>query len=196
MTDPNKQTGLLMVFSAPSGAGKTTLLMACKEAYPDLVYSISATTREPRPGERHGEHYFFLSRPEFERMIERGEFAEWEDVHGNLYGTPRSCIDDAIGSGRHVIMDIDVKGKLKLDAVYPEAIGVLVIPPSLEELEQRLRRRGTESEESIRTRIRNATRELDLANTRGRYEYTIVNDSLKRARAQTVALVGELIGRA
>ncbi len=191
----NPSAGKILVFSAPSGAGKTTLLDNLRIAYPELIYSISATTRKPRPGERHGEHYFFLDREEFEQKIARNEFAEWEEVHGNLYGTPRSFIDQTIDSGKHVVMDIDVKGKLTFDKTYPEAIGILVVPPSTGELERRLRNRKTESEEALRTRIANAAMEMDLARRKGKYEHVIVNDSLDRAKEDTVRLVGTIIGK-
>ena len=133
-----KNKGKIFVFSAPSGAGKTTILNKLKAAVPNLVYSISATTRKPRPGEIDGKHYFFMSVEEFKRKIDQKAFAEWAVVHENYYGTPRSFIDSTVEQGSHIIMDIDVFEK-QFDKLYPEAIGILIVPPSMEELERRLR---------------------------------------------------------
>ena len=185
--------GTIFVFSAPSGAGKTTILRHLMETVPGLVYSISATTRPPRPGERDGVDYFFLQREEFERMSGAGAFAEWQEVHGNLYGTPRSSIDRTIAGGRHVIMDIDVYGKKKFDTVYPRATGILIVPPSLEVLRQRLEARGTETAHTLALRLRNAKDELAFARSQGNYAYTIVNDTLDRACSETVELVRRCI---
>jgi guanylate kinase len=185
--------GKIIVFSAPSGAGKTTLLDCLRESNPNLVYSISATTRPPRPGERNGEHYFFMSREEFEERIARDEFAEWQKVHGHYYGTPRRFLDETTEGGRHVVMDIDVYGKKKLDRGYPDAVGVLILPPSFEELERRLRARKTEREETIRVRLANARDEVRFAREEGKYEFTIVNDELERARAELLRLVSDII---
>lgn len=192
---PDQTPGRILVFSAPSGAGKTTLLDGLREEIPGLVYSISATTRAPRQGERDGEHYFFMDREEFQRRIEREEFAEWAEVHGNLYGTPRELVDRTIAAGSHLVMDIDVQGKVQFDRFYPKALGVLILPPSMEILEERLRARGTDSDETIALRLRNARREIEFAQSKGRYEHTIVNDSLPRARAEIVGLVRDFIER-
>jgi len=181
------------VFSAPSGAGKSTLLTYLVESVPNLVYSISATTRRPRAGEVDGTHYFFMTKEEFERRAANSEFAEWQAVHGNFYGTPRAFIDSVVDSGRHVVMDIDVFGKKKFDAAYPEAVGVLILPPSMERLEERLRSRGTDSEETIRLRLENARVEVEAARSEGKYEYEIVNDDLEAAKAEVVALAGKII---
>ncbi|KMQ52859.1 Guanylate kinase [Chitinispirillum alkaliphilum] len=184
--------GKILIFSAPSGAGKTTLLNYLVEKIPSLVYSISATTRKPRSGEANGVHYFFMDKEEFERWIDEGKFAEWELVHGNYYGTPREFIDSVINSGKHIVMDIDVFGKKKFDRVYPEAVGILIVPPSMEELERRLRGRNTDEEEVIQTRLKNAVKELQFARKEGRYEYEIVNDNLETARSSLLGLVKRL----
>jgi guanylate kinase len=186
--------GAIIVFSAPSGAGKTTLLDHVRDTIPGLVYSISATTRPPRPHEVHGRHYFFLSEEEFRRKIEADELAEWQEVHGHYYGTPRDSLDSTLGAGKHVVMDIDVYGKKKLDRHYPEARGILILPPSLDELARRLRERGTDSEESIATRLSNAEREIAFAQAEGKYEYTVVNDNLERAKAEVASIVREIVG--
>jgi guanylate kinase len=185
--------GSIIVFSAPSGAGKTTLLDHIRATIPGLVYSISATTRPPRPHEVHGRHYFFLSTQEFHRKIDASELAEWEVVHGHYYGTPREFIDRAVESGKHVVMDIDVYGKKKFDRHYPEARGILILPPSIDELAQRLRARKTDSEESIATRLANAEKEISFAQNDGKYEYTVINDNLEKAKKDVESIVREII---
>jgi guanylate kinase len=188
------EKGKIFVFSAASGAGKTTLLTYLRDTVPGLVYSISATTRRPRPGEKNGTHYLFMSEAEFKRRIEKGEFAEWAKVHDHYYGTPKRLIDEVVAGGRHIIMDIDVQGKKKFDLVYPEAIGILLLPPSMDELERRLRARNTDDEATIRLRLDNASREMAFAKAEGKYEHTIINDDLERAKAELVRLVRSLTG--
>jgi guanylate kinase len=193
-TSPKKpNSGLVFVFSAASGAGKTTLLNHLQSTVPDLVYSISATTRKPRANEKNGQHYFFMDESEFKTRLAHSEFAEWAIVHGNYYGTPKEFIDRTIAGGKHIIMDIDVYGKKKFDAVYPEAIGILILPPSIDALRQRLLRRHTDSEETISLRITNAAREMEFAKTQGKYEYTIINEDLEKAKTEVVSLVQNLI---
>ena len=185
--------GKILVFSAPSGAGKSTLLSHLVENVPDMVYSISATTRKPRAGEVDGKHYFFITKEEFERRAVNCEFAEWETVHGNCYGTPRAFIDSVVKSGRHIVMDIDVFGKKKFDVAYPEAVGVLLLPPSMERLEERLRSRGTDDDETIRLRLENARVEMAFARSEGKYEYEIVNDDLETSKAEILSLARKII---
>jgi len=185
--------GRIIVFSAASGAGKTTLLNHVKNSVDRCVYSISATTRKPRGGEVDGVHYFFLTHEEFQEKIARNEFAEWEKVHNNFYGTPRSFIDETVARGDNVLMDIDVYGKKKFDTVYPEAVGIFVMPPSLAELERRLRGRGEDDARTIALRLENAEKEIAFARSAGKYEHTIVNDDLARARTEAVALVKSII---
>lgn len=146
-----------------------------------MVYSISATTRAPREGEVDGTHYFFKSRDEFKRMIENNELVEWNEVHGNFYGTPKSFVEKMLSEGKRVLFDLDVFGKVNFDKVYPEAIGILILPPSLEILEQRLRNRHTDSDEVISLRLHNARKEIEFAKQNGKYEYEIVNDNLDDA---------------
>jgi guanylate kinase len=187
--------GNIFVFSAASGAGKTTLLDYLKSAVPNLVYSISATTRPPRPHEINGVHYFFMSETEFKQKMHNDEFAEWAVVHDHYYGTPRKFIDDSVASGMSVIMDIDVFGKKKFDRTYPDAIGIFVLPPSLDILRQRLKNRNTDSREAIDLRVGNAAKEIAFARAQGKYEYEIVNDDLEKAKVEVVAIVKkELFG--
>lgn len=167
--------------SAPSGAGKTTLKDLVIKEFPDMVYSISATTRSPRDGEIDGVHYFFKSRDEFLKMIDRNELVEWNEVHGNFYGTPKSFVEEKLAEGKRVLFDLDVFGKVNFDKVYPEATGILILPPSLEILESRLRHRATDSEAVIALRLENAKKEIEFAEKFGKYEYRIVNDDLEKA---------------
>ena len=170
--------------SAVSGAGKTTLKDKVIGEFPDIVYSISATTRKPREGEVDGVHYFFKTKEAFEKLIQENGLIEWNEVHGNYYGTPKFFVEDMLKQGKRVLFDLDVFGKVNFDKVYPEATGILILPPSEEELERRLRSRGTDSEESIQTRLKNAKKEMEFAKTQGKYEYTIVNDDLEKAADQ------------
>ena len=188
-TEGRIREGRIFVFSAASGGGKTTLLNHVKHVFPQFVYSVSVTTRSPRSGEIHGKHYFFISTEEFRKKIDNNEFAEWALVHGHFYGTPKKFIDDTVASGKNIIMDIDVFGKIKFDQVYPWAIGILLVPPSLDVLEKRLRKRNTEDEQTIRLRLENAKKEMDFARSNGKYEYTVINDDLSKAKAEIISIV-------
>lgn len=185
--------GKLIVFSAPSGAGKSSLIAVAMREIPSLRYSISATTRTPRPGEVDGVHYFFLTREGFEAMISSGELAEWNEVHGNLYGTPRPFLDQTTARGEHVALDLDVFGKRRFDQVYPDNVGVLILPPSFEELERRLRRRGTDPEDVIQVRLRNARAELAAAEM-GNFRHRLVNDDFDCARKELLDILGVELG--
>ena len=179
------------VISAPSGAGKTSLISKLLERFPGLVYSISATTRAPRGEEQDGIHYYFKTKDEFQAMIANGELAEWNEVHGNFYGTPRGPVDAVLSFGGTIILDLDVFGKPNFDKVYPDAVGILIVPPSLEELERRLRGRGTDPDDVIQIRLKNAIAELEFAQTNGKYEHTIVNDDFDEALEELVGIVGK-----
>lgn len=181
----------LFVISAPSGAGKTTLKDLVIREFPDMVYSISATTRKPREGEIDGVHYFFKTREEFQRMITENALVEWNEVHGNFYGTPKSFVEKTLSEGKRVLFDLDVFGKVNFDKVYPEAVGILILPPSITVLEERLRHRATDSEEVIELRLANAQKEIAFAKERGKYEYTIVNDDLEKAAGQLRKILSE-----
>ena len=171
--------GILFVLSAPSGGGKSTILKKVMADLPGLVFSVSHTTRPPRPGEKDGQDYHFVSREDFLTIQQRDPsgFLEWAEVHGNLYGTSREEVAQHLQAGRDVVLDIDVQGAMQVvKAVDP--VTVFITPPSLEELEQRLRGRGTESEENIALRLDNAKKELSQ---RDKYKYLIVNDQLSDA---------------
>jgi guanylate kinase len=179
----------LFVISAPSGAGKTTLINRVKPRLPHLVYSISVTTRHPRAGEEEGVHYFFRTREQFLQMVAQGEMLEHMEVHGNLYGTPKHYIQAQLLQGNSVILDLDVYGKVNFDSVYPDAIGILILPPDQQELQRRLELRKTDTPETIALRLKNALAEIDFARTQGKYEYTIINDQLELAEAELFAVL-------
>lgn len=172
-------TGKLFILSAPSGAGKTTLLKRVMADLPGLAFSVSHTTRLPRTGEHDGVDYHFVSRGQFETMRDQGVFLEWAEVHGNLYGTSRPAVLAQLATGLDVILDIDIQGTaiLRNSAAIPSA-SLFITPPSLSELERRLRGRGTDSEETILLRLKNAGKEMQAAVD---YEYLIVNDRLEQA---------------
>lgn len=172
------RTGLCLVLSAPSGAGKSTLVARLRAEFPGFAYSISCTTRAPRAGEEEGVHYHFLSREQFLKRREAGYFAEWAEVHGNFYGTPKEPVEAQLARGRDILFDIDVQGALQLKAVFPQALYVFILPPSKEVLQVRLRGRGTDAPEVIERRMQNALGELGQA---GNFDYLIVNDDLEEA---------------
>ena len=186
--------GRLIVFSAPSGAGKSTLKDALMSRFPSLRYSISATTRKPRPGEHEGEHYFFKTPEEFRDMIDRGELVEHMEVHKNHYGTPRAPILKALEAGLSVILDLDVYGKVNFDKSFPKALGILIVPPSMEELKRRLEGRKADAPEVMRLRLENASKELEFAARHGKYEYRIVNDSFDRALEELTKIFEKELG--
>ncbi len=178
--------GLVLVISAPSGAGKSTLIRLLRERMPELRFSVSHTTRPPRPGERDGVDYHFVDPETFRAMVERGEFAEWAEVHGHLYGTSLVSLRAETGQGRDVILDIDVQGALQIAGSVPDAVLVFVLPPSWQELRRRLEGRGQDPPEAIERRLRNARTELAQAS---RYHYLVVNDDLERCAAELEAIV-------
>ena len=165
--------GILFVFSGPSGVGKGTLKAKLFEEFAGrIAYSVSATTRGPREGEVDGKDYFFISRQEFERRVKNNEFLEHAEFAGNCYGTPRAYVEKLLDSGMNVVLEIDVQGALQVMKSMPECVSVFILPPSFEELEHRLRGRGTETEEKVRERLETAKRELPYA---PQYDYQIVN---------------------
>jgi guanylate kinase len=171
--------GLLVVVSSPSGAGKTTLCRKLLAEFPEVVFSVSYTTRRQRAGEREGVDYHFVDDPTFQRMVDAGDFAEWAEVHGNRYGTTVTAVRQALDGGRDVLFDVDYQGGRQIKAKFEaEAVLIFVLPPSLEELERRLRNRATDAPEVIERRLRKAHDELKQY---GVYHYLIVNDDLERA---------------
>lgn len=177
-----------VVLSAPSGAGKTTIAQALLERRQDVGYSVSCTTRAPRPGEVDGVNYHFLGRAEFDARVSRGEFAEWAEVHGNRYGTLRSTIAEVLGAGKHVLLAIDVQGARQVVAAFPEAVTIFVVPPSIEVLVERLKARRSESAEALALRLQNARMELREAE---RYQHVVENDDLASAVARVEAIIDE-----
>lgn len=170
--------GVPFVVSAPSGAGKSTLIRKVMGEMEGLGFSVSHTSRPPRTGEVEGVHYHFVDRPAFQRLIAGGTFAEWAEVHGNLYGTSFQALEAQLAEGSDVILDIDVQGALQIRSKVPAAVLVFIMPPSWEVLRIRLESRGLDEPSVIEERIRNAAGEMALA---GRYDYLVVNDDLARA---------------
>jgi len=179
-------TPLPLILSAPSGGGKTTIAKRLLERRADIGYSVSCTTRRPRPGEVDGKDYYFLSQLEFEAARDRGEFAEWAEVHGRMYGTLQREVRRVLDSGRHVLMDIDVQGAMQFRKVFPEAVLVFVLPPSAEVLLARLKARKTESRETLVTRLQSALAELRAL---GEYEYVVENDDLEAAVSRVSSIL-------
>jgi len=178
--------GLLFIISAPSGAGKSTLCRAVLDHFPDMLYSISYTTRPIRPGERDGVHYYFVAKDEFKKGIEQGRWAEWAQVHDNYYGTCAELLDRGLSGGQDILLDIDVQGMGQIQASYPDGITIFIMPPSLEILRHRLETRGTDSPEVIAVRLRNAQQEMAQKN---RYRHLIVNDQLAAATTELIGII-------
>ena len=181
-----RRRGTLFVVSEPSGAGKTTLCREMRERLHDLAYSVSVTTRAPRPGEIDGSDFRFVSEPDFRAMLDRGELAEWATVHTNLYGTPAAPMEAALRDGRDVLLDIDTQGAAQLRARYPEAVLIFIVAPSMAELEQRLRERRSDPEREIAGRLERARHEVTLWR---RYDYLIVNRDVKEAMEQLASII-------
>lgn len=182
----NKLNSKYIVFSAPSGAGKTTIVKVLLEQIPDLALSISATTRNMRPGEMNAKDYFFLSKDEFEQAIREGKFLEHEIVHDNYYGTLKEKVDGLVKQGKSVVFDIDVKGARAIKDAYPEAVLIFIKPPSREVLEQRLKDRQSDDEKSIKKRLERLEFEYEQASF---FDYNIVNDNLEHAIEEIKKLI-------
>jgi len=180
------RSGLLIIISAPSGTGKSTLCRKLISIFPDACYSVSVTARPPRRGEIDGKDYFFVSKNEFIEKKRKGELAEWALVHGHYYGTPKDFLNRSLSKGKDVILAIDVKGAMKLKKKYPEAITIFIAPPSLSELERRLRERGKDSKATIRERLINAQREISRIK---KYDYLVVNERLEDALKELKCII-------
>jgi guanylate kinase len=184
--------GKLVIFSAPSGSGKTTIVKELLKRFDCFEFSISATSRQPRGQEQNGIDYHFMTNEEFKSRVERGEFVEWEEVYaGTCYGTLKSEMERIWAKGNVIIFDVDVMGGINLKRLFGEdACSVFIMPPSVEELERRLRGRGTDTEEVIMKRIAKAEFELSKASE---FDYTVVNDVLEDAIEQTVAIISQFL---
>ncbi len=178
--------GLLFILSAPSGAGKSTLCRAVLDHFPDMLYSVSYTTRPPRNGERDGVHYYFIDRDEFKKGIEQGRWAEWAQVHDNYYGTSADLLERGLNGAKDILLDIDVQGMGQILARYPAGITIFIMPPSLEILRTRLETRGTDSPEVIAVRLRNAQQEMAH---KDRYRHIVINDQLADATTELIGII-------
>ncbi|MFH1196153.1 MAG: guanylate kinase [bacterium] len=182
--------GKLFVFSAPSGAGKTTIVRDVLKSFPELVFSISATTRKKRENEIEGVHYFFISEEEFKKKIEADEFVEWERFYDYYYGTLKCFIDENISNGKSVVFEVDVKGGVSIKEKYNEAVTIYIMPPGIEALKERLINRKTENEEDFGKRIKRAEMELSY---KDKFDHVIVNEDLETAKKEVKELVNKLI---
>ncbi|MDO8931836.1 MAG: guanylate kinase [Rhodocyclaceae bacterium] len=178
--------GSLFVVSAPSGAGKTTLVNLLLERDPQVRHSISYTTRAPRPGEENGREYHFIDIPTFVAMRDRGEFLEWAEVHGNFYGTSRIWLEGRMHAGHDMLLEIDWQGARQVREMFPEAVGIFIMPPSIEELERRLRGRGQDSADVIQRRVAAAMGEMRHV---GEFDFVIINNNLQEALEDLCAAV-------
>ena len=182
-----------VILSAPSGGGKTTIARMLLARRPDLGYSVSCTTRAPRPTEVPGRDYYFMSRAEFIAKREQGAFAESAEVHGNLYGTLRAEVERVMAGGQHVVMDIDVQGAVQFIRAFPHSVTIFILPPSAEVLLERLRARKTESPAQLAARLQSALQELQQVDE---YEYVVVNDDLERAVSSVESIIdAEVVSR-
>jgi len=181
-----KEKGLLFILSGPSGVGKGTVCKALKQRDTNIAFSISATTRKPREGERDGVEYFFKSRKEFEQMIKENKLLEWAEYVGNYYGTPLDFVEKTLESGTDVLLEIEVQGAMKVKKNFPEGIFIFLAPPSLSELRKRITGRGTESEDAINGRLTVAKSEIEMMK---HYDYVIENDKVELACDRIEAVV-------
>ncbi|MEH2066064.1 MAG: guanylate kinase [Nostoc sp.] len=178
ITEECLHLGKLIVLTGPSGVGKGTLMRSLLQRHPELYYSVSVTTRSPRPGETDGKSYYFISRSKFEQLVAEGEFLEWAEFAGNCYGTPREAVLNQINSGKLVVLEIELEGARQTRASFPSALSIFILPPSFDELEKRIRSRGQDSEEAIARRLLRAQEEIQAADE---FDIQIVNDDFETA---------------
>ncbi|MCX7987933.1 MAG: guanylate kinase [Thermodesulfovibrio sp.] len=177
--------GIIFVISAPSGTGKTTICERLLKSSPNLKMSISHTTRRPRAGEKDGVNYYFIDRTKFEEMIKNGDFIEWAEVYGNLYGTSKKIINDLLNSGNDVLLDIDIQGAKNIKKIYPESVLIFILPPSIEELARRLYNRNEEPN-VIRNRLNRVAEEVIQYEF---YDYLLINDNLEKAIEEALCII-------
>jgi guanylate kinase len=182
----SKTRGLLIVISGPSGAGKGTICKSFLERNKDVVLSVSATTRSPRNGEIEGINYYFMSKEEFKVKIEADDFLEYAEVYDNYYGTPKSNVEEVLESGKNVILEIDIQGALKVKENTQEGVFIFILPPSMEELKQRIINRGSETKESLMKRFKSAYKEINFVS---KYNYAVVNDKVELAVEKLEAII-------
>lgn len=185
-TPESPSLGKLIVLTGPSGVGKGTLMQKLLQLHPELYYSVSATTRSPRPGEINGQNYYFINRSQFEKLVAQGELLEWAEFAGNYYGTPRAAVLEQIQSGKLVILEIELEGARQIRASYPNALSIFILPPSFSELEKRIRGRGQDSQEAIARRLNRAQEEIEAA---AEFDLQIVNDDFETALNQIEAVL-------
>lgn len=177
---------ILIVVSGPSGSGKGTLCQMLRKELPDLVYSISLTTRHPRPNEKNGVDYIFVSREEFQKHIDAGDFLEWAEVYGNYYGTLRSTVEENLRAGKDVLLELDIQGGQQVKRIFPDAVLIFIMPPSLDELSKRIIGRGTDDAATINMRLSCAPNELLAAKN---YDYVVYNDVVERAVQELLNII-------